>query len=52
MDDPELPGENEKLYFVLIDLDITDTKELRRVVQLEMSGSLDQDGLKAFVEAP
>ena len=27
-----------------------DVKELKRVTQLEMQGSLDADGVKAFVE--
>ena len=29
-----------------------DIKELKRVTALEMQGSLDSDGLKAFVEVP
>lgn len=49
--DPEFPGEpDEKLYFVMVELNMDDIKELKRVTMLEMQGSLDQDGLKAFVE--
>ncbi|CAK9117887.1 unnamed protein product [Durusdinium trenchii] len=49
--DPELPGEGELLYFVMVEMNIEDIKELRRITQLEMEGTLDADGLKAFVEA-
>lgn len=51
--DPEFPDEkDELLYFVLIEFNIEDIKELQRVTQLELSGTLDQEGLKRFVEAP
>ena len=51
--DPEFPGEpDELLYFVMVELNMDDIKELRRATALEMQGSLDQDGLKAFVEVP
>lgn len=50
--DPELPGEGELLYFVMVEMNIEDIKELRRITQLEMEGTLDADGLKAFVEVP
>ena len=43
--DPEFPGEpDEKLYFVMVELNMDDIKELKRVTMLEMHG------LKAFVE--
>lgn len=50
MPDPEFPGEDEHLYFVLVEFNIEDIKELKRITQLELTGTLDQDGLKAFVE--
>ncbi|CAL1133886.1 unnamed protein product [Cladocopium goreaui] len=50
--DPEFPGEeDEKLFFVMVELNMDDIRELRRVTQIEMQGSLDADGVKAFVEA-
>ena len=52
MEDPEFPGEDEYLYFVLVEFNVEDIKELKRIVQLELTGSLDADGVKAFVEAP
>lgn len=50
--DPELPGEGELLYFVLVELNFDDIKELKRVTQLEIQGTLDSEGVKAFVEVP
>ena len=51
--DPEFPGEeDEKLFFVMVELNMDDIRELRRVTQIEMQGSLDADGVKAFVEVP
>lgn len=50
MEDPEFPGEEEYLYFVLVEFNIEDIKELKRITQLELTGSLDADGVKAFVE--
>ena len=52
MEDPEFPGEDEYLYFVLVEFNIEDIKELKRIIQLELTGTLDPDGVKAFVEAP
>lgn len=52
MDDPEFPGEDEHLYFVLVEFNVEDIKELKRIVALELTGTLDADGVKAFVEAP
>lgn len=34
----------------MVEFNIDDVKELRRITQIEMSGHLDADGLKAFVE--
>jgi len=50
MNDPEFPGEDEFLFFVLVEFNIEDIKELKRITQLELTGTLDSDGLKAFVE--
>ena len=52
MDDPEFPGEEEYLYFVMVEFNIEDIRELRRITQLELTGTLDADGVKAFVEVP
>jgi len=38
------------LYFVLVELNLDNISELKRVTQLEMSGKLDADGVKAFVD--
>ena len=50
MPDPEFPGEDEHLFFVLVEFNVEDIKELRRITQMELTGSLDSDGVKAFVE--
>lgn len=39
------------LFFVMVEFNVDDLKELKRVTQIELSGKLDKDGLKAFVEA-
>jgi hypothetical protein len=49
--DPEFPGEDEHLFFVMVELNLDDVKELKRVTALEMQGTLDAEGVKAFVEA-
>ena len=49
--DPEFPGEDEHLFFVMVELNLDDVKELKRVKALEMQGTLDAEGVKAFVEA-
>lgn len=49
--DPNFPGEDEVLFFVMVELNLDDIRELKRVTALEMQGSLDSDGLRAFVEA-
>lgn len=51
--DPEFPGEpDELLYFVMVEINMDDIKELKRITALEMQGSLDSDGLRAFVDVP
>ena len=35
----------------MVELNIEDVKELKRVTQMETEGVLDKDGVKAFVEA-
>lgn len=50
--DPEFPDDpEERLYFVMVELNIEDVRELKRVTEMELSGTLDKDGVKAFVEA-
>ncbi|CAK8991311.1 unnamed protein product [Durusdinium trenchii] len=50
--DPEFPDdEGELLYWVLVEFNLDDIKELKRITQLELQGSLDPEGVKAFVEA-
>ncbi|CAK9026587.1 Uncharacterized protein SCF082_LOCUS17564 [Durusdinium trenchii] len=49
--DPEFPDdEGELLYWVLVEFNLDDIKELKRITQLELQGSLDPEGVKAFVE--
>ncbi|CAJ1400261.1 unnamed protein product [Effrenium voratum] len=49
--DPEFPDDpEERLYFVMVELNIEDVRELKRVTEMELSGTLDKDGVKAFVE--
>lgn len=50
--DPEFPDDpEEKLFFVMVELNIEDIRELKRVTQIELQGALDPEGVKAFVEA-
>ena len=50
--DPEFPDDREeKLYFVIINLDVSNMTELRRITQLEIEGQIDKEGLKEFVKA-
>ena len=50
--DPELPDDpEEKLYFVLVDLDYINSSEFRRATQLELKGKISEDQLAAFKEA-
>ena len=50
--DPELPDdEEEKLYFTMINMDMSNLTEVRRLTKLEMEGCIDQAGLDEFVKA-
>ena len=50
--DPELPDdEEEKLFFTMINLDMSNITEVRRLTKLEMEGCIDQAGLDEFVKA-
>ena len=50
--DPELPDDpDEKLFYTIINLDMSNFTEVKRVTKLEMEGKIDQDGLKEFVKA-
>ena len=49
--DPELPDDDEKLYFTIINLDMASLSEVRRLTSLEMEGRIDQAGIDAFVKA-
>ena len=49
--DPNLPDEkDELLYFVMVEFNVDDIKELKRITAIELSGTLDSEGLKQFVE--
>lgn len=49
--DPELPDDpDEKLYFTLIDLDISNTSEYARLTKMECEGCIDEQGLQEFVK--
>ncbi|CAJ1441781.1 unnamed protein product [Effrenium voratum] len=49
--DPELPDDkDERLFFTMINLDISNISELRRLTQLEMEGCIDKDGLAEFTK--
>ena len=51
--DPELPDDpDEKLYFTMINLDMANITEVKRMTKLEMEGCIDQAGLDVFVKAP
>ena len=47
--DPEDP--DDVLYFVLVDIDVLNINELKRVTSIEIAGQMDNDLLKAFTEA-
>lgn len=49
--DPELPDDDEKLFFTIINLDMASLSEVRRLTSLELEGRIDQAGLDAFVKA-
>ncbi|CAK9083510.1 unnamed protein product, partial [Durusdinium trenchii] len=49
---PELPDDpTELLFFVLVELNVENIAELKRITSLEMEGTPDSDQLKQFVEA-
>jgi len=50
MPDPEFPGEDEHLFFVLVEFNVEDIKELRKITQMELTGSLDSDGGKPLLK--
>ena len=45
------PDSGEVLYFVMIEMDFSNIQELTRVAKLELSGAIDKEGLKQFVQA-
>ena len=45
-DDPD-----EKLFYTIINLDMSNITEVKRVTTLEMEGRIDADGLREFVKA-
>ena len=47
--DPEEPEDN--LYFCLIDIDLKNINELKRVTSLEAKGQVSEEMIKAFTEA-
>lgn len=50
--DPEFPDDPTKqLFFVLVELNLENISEVKRVTQMELQGSLDEEGVKQFVEA-
>lgn len=50
--DPELPDDKEeRLFFTMINCDVSSITELKRITQLEMEGCIDKEGLKEFTKA-
>lgn len=50
--DPEMPDDpDEKLYFTLVGLDITNVSEYSKLTRMEMEGCIDEAGLQEFVKA-
>ena len=49
IEDPEDP--DDVLYFVLVNIDVKNVNELKRITSLEIAGTVDPDLLKAFTEA-
>ncbi|CAE7033504.1 unnamed protein product, partial [Symbiodinium sp. CCMP2456] len=47
--DPESP--EDKLYFVFVEINIDDIRELKRITKLELSGGVDSETLAAFTKA-
>ena len=49
--DPELPDDpDERLYFVLLDLDVSNSSEYQRLTKMECEGCIDESGLQEFVK--
>ncbi|CAJ1405006.1 unnamed protein product [Effrenium voratum] len=49
--DPELPDDKEeRLFFTMINCDVSSITELKRITQLEMEGCIDKEGLKEFTK--
>lgn len=52
MQDPEVPDDpEEKLFWTMINLDMSNISEVQRVTKLEMQGCIDQAGLDEFAKA-
>ena len=49
IDDPESP--EDKLYFMFIEINVDDVRELQRITKLELSGRIDAECLTAFTKA-
>ncbi|CAE7217624.1 unnamed protein product [Symbiodinium sp. KB8] len=47
--DPESP--EDKLFFVFVEINIDDIRELKRITKLELSGGVDAETLSAFTKA-
>ena len=47
--DPESP--DDSLYFVFIEINIDDIRELQRITKLEIAGAIDENILQAFTQA-
>lgn len=47
--DPESP--EDSLYFVFVEINIDDIRDLQRITKLEITGTIDDEMLKAFTEA-
>lgn len=51
--DPELPDDDdEKLFFAMINLDMSNVTEFQRLTKMEMEGCIDEAGLQEFQKAP
>lgn len=51
--DPELPDDSdERLWFTIVNLDLSNISELRRITKLEMEGTIDKAGLEEFTKVP
>ena len=47
--DPESP--DDSLYFVFIEINIDDIRELQKITKLEIAGAIDENILQAFTQA-